>query len=82
MLQVPDTFLDDRFAHNPLVQGEPRVRFYAGAPLTLPDQSRVGTLCVIDHRPRRLNEGELGLLRDLADMVERELADSPATAHS
>ncbi len=72
-MQVPDALVDDRFADNPLVTGEPRVRFYAGAPLSLGDGSPVGTLCVIDHRARNLDEGQPGLLSDLSKLVEREL---------
>jgi CheY-like chemotaxis protein len=78
VLQVPDALQDDRFADNPLVTGEPRVRFYAGAPLTLKNGTHAGTLCVIDHRARNLDEGQLQLLRDLARLVEREFHTSPA----
>jgi GAF domain-containing protein len=77
VLQVSDALQDPRFADNPLVTGSPRVRFYAGAPLSAADGSRVGTLCLIDQRPRELDEQQLALLRDLADLVEAELA-SPA----
>jgi hypothetical protein len=73
VLQIPDLLQDDRFADNPFVREEPRARFYAGAPLQLPDGSRVGTLCVIDHRPRVLDEGQLEQLRTLAALVEVEL---------
>ena len=74
VMQVPDTLADDRFADNPLVTGAPRVRFYAGAPLAAPDGRLVGTLCLIDRRARQLDAQQLGLLRDLADLVEAELA--------
>jgi len=74
VLQVPDALLDARFADNPLVTGPPRVRFYAGAPLSTADGSLVGTLCLIDQRARHLDARQLGLLRDLADLVEVELA--------
>jgi phosphoribosyl 1,2-cyclic phosphodiesterase len=73
VFQVPDLLQDDRFADNPGVREEPRARFYAGAPLQLPDGSRVGTLCVIDHRPRVLDDGQLEQLRTLAALVELEL---------
>jgi phosphoribosyl 1,2-cyclic phosphodiesterase/CheY-like chemotaxis protein len=79
VLQIPDALQDARFADNPLVTGPPRVRFYAGAPLTAADGSRVGTLCLLDHRARHLDEPQLGLLRDLADLVEAELASPPLT---
>jgi phosphoribosyl 1,2-cyclic phosphodiesterase/DNA-binding response OmpR family regulator len=78
VLQVPDALEDDRFADNPLVTSEPRVRFYAGAPLTLKNGTHAGTLCVIDHRARNLDDGQLQLLRDLAKLVEHEFQTSPA----
>lgn len=78
VLLVPDAQADPRFADNPLVTGEPRVRFYAGVPLRLPDGSRAGTLCLNDTRPRDLDEKQIGLLRDLGALVERELAASGA----
>ncbi len=77
VLQVSDALQDPRFADNPLVTGDPYVRFYAGAPLTLSDGSRPGTLCLIDHRARHLDEHQLGLLRDLSELVAREL-ESPS----
>jgi phosphoribosyl 1,2-cyclic phosphodiesterase/CheY-like chemotaxis protein len=80
VMQVPDALVDDRFADSPLVTGEPRIRFYAGAPLSLGDGSAVGTLCVIDHRARNLDQGQLRLLSDLAKLVERELQTNPSAA--
>ena len=74
VMVVPDTFLDPRFADNPLVTDEPRLRFYAGYPLTLPDNTRVGTLCILDTRPRELDARKLALLRDLGSLVEREVS--------
>jgi GAF domain-containing protein len=74
---VPDALLDPRFADNPLTTGEPRVRFYAGCPLSVGGH-RVGTLCLIDHRPRQLDEAQLHLLRDLANLVRQELAGPTA----
>lgn len=71
---IPDTQADPRFADNPLVVGPPHARFYAGAPLTVPGDHAVGTLCVIDRIPRRLQPEQLRDLRDLADALERELA--------
>jgi len=70
---VRDTLLDARFADNPLVVGEPRIRFYAGYPLTLPNGTSPGTLCLIDTRPRDLDEVKIDLLKDLGRMVEREM---------
>ena len=52
ILEITDAHKDARFSDNELVTGAPHIRFYAGAPLTLADGSRVGTLCVIDHQPR------------------------------
>jgi len=73
---VTDALLDDRFADNPAVAGDPRVRFYAGVPLAPSGGHRVGTLCIMDHRPRLLNEPQLERLRELGRMVEAELAAS------
>ncbi len=79
VMQVADALQDPRFAENPLVTGPPRLRFYAGAPLTAADGSRVGTLCLLDQRPRELDAHHLALLRDLADLVQVELAVPGAT---
>ena len=73
VLEVPDTLADPRFAENPFVVNHPRVRFYAGMPLTLADGSRVGTLCVADYRPRHLDDGQLDTLRQVAALVVNEL---------
>src|SRR5262245_31308910 len=55
-LVVPDAMADVRFAGNPLVTGEPRIRFYAGHPVVAEDGSPLGALCVIDRLPRELSE--------------------------
>ena len=60
---------DERFAANTLVTGDPNIRFYAGASLVAPDGSAVGTLCVIDSKPRQLSVGQLDVLRQLAAHV-------------
>jgi len=75
-LVVPDALEDDRFADNPLVAGELHGRFYAGVPLFLADGHAVGTLCVIDVKPRQPTEEQMALLRDLASVVEDELRRS------
>ncbi len=66
LFEVPDAAQDPRFADNPLVSGQPDIRFYAGAPVRLGDGSRVGTLCVIDRQPRRLSEMQRETLACLA----------------
>lgn len=71
---ISDTLADVRFADNPLVQDSPHIRFYAGYPLTVPNGSKLGTLCLFDMRPRELDDEERALLRDLARIAEQELA--------
>jgi GAF domain-containing protein len=70
---VPDTQRDSRFADNPLVATEPRVRFYAGYPIRDPTGMCLGTLCLIDTRPREFDPTKLRLLRDLGGLVSREM---------
>jgi diguanylate cyclase (GGDEF)-like protein len=74
ILIVPDARLDERFHDNPLVIGEPGIRFYAGCPLSLSDGHKIGTLCLISQEPRDLGEEDCKILRDLARMVEQEIA--------
>ncbi|HVE62834.1 MAG TPA: MBL fold metallo-hydrolase [Mycobacteriales bacterium] len=70
---VPDLLEDDRFADSPAATGPGRTRFYAGVPLVLSDGSRVGSFCVVDDRPRVLDEAQLDTLRALAALVQEEL---------
>lgn len=78
LLHVPDATADARFADNPLVLGPPGIRFYAGAPLRLASGHRVGTLCVIDQRPRTLGSIErsalVALSRVTANLLELRVA--------
>lgn len=74
IMMVPDAAEDTRFADNPLVVDSPGVRFYAGCPIIGPGGAKLGTLCILDQRPRELSAEELNLLRDLAGMVEHEIA--------
>jgi hypothetical protein len=70
---VPDATRDPRFAGNPLVTGPPRIRFYAGAPLKTVEGHVLGTLCVIDYRPRQPTSDQMAGLSALARQVMREL---------
>lgn len=73
LLIVENTMLDDRFKDNPLVTGSPDIRFYAGAPLILEDDVRVGTLCVIDTQPRILSDDQKSSLKALSRQVVAQL---------
>ncbi len=66
IMEVFDAATDVRFAQNPLVTGAPNIRFYAGAPLTGPDGTAAGTLCVIDRIPRRLQPSQREALAALS----------------
>jgi two-component sensor histidine kinase len=70
---VPDLIEDHRFTSNPLVTGEPRLRFYAGAVLRAPDGVPLGALCVLDHVPRDLTEEQASTLTLLAQQVMSQL---------
>jgi transcriptional regulator with PAS, ATPase and Fis domain len=70
---VPDTFADVRFVDNPLVTGDPFIRFYAGAPLTIDGGNVLGTLCVADREVRELEPHQLEILESLSRIVSREL---------
>ncbi len=73
---VPDALCDPRFHDNPLVISPPFIRFYAGCPLRLKDGERVGTLCILDSKPRTMSQDDLKLLSDLTLMVIDELSAS------
>ncbi|MBP1034510.1 sensor domain-containing diguanylate cyclase [Serratia fonticola] len=73
ILFIPDTLQDDRFADNPLVKDSPHIRFYAGCPLSYSGDLKMGTLCLIDDKPRQFDAEDAVALRDLASMVEDEL---------
>jgi len=72
LFEVADSRLDPRFAGNPIVTGEPHVIFYAGMPLSVDGQA-MGTLCAIDHQPRRLTDEQRRSLKDMARVVEHWL---------
>ncbi len=81
-MMVVDATQDPRFATNPLVVGGPRLRFYAGAPLITPQGQKVGTICVLDHRPRTLSPLQLSHLQLLATSVVRQLESQKPTSES
>jgi diguanylate cyclase (GGDEF)-like protein len=71
---VPDATQDERFADNPLVLDDPSIRFYAGHPVSAPGGEPLGTLCVIDDKPWEEADFDAEALRELAAMVEAEVA--------
>jgi len=83
---VADAAMDLRFSANPFVTGEPHIRFYAGVPLTTSEGYKLGTLCVIDQKPRVLSESQEralnALARSVMSLIEaRSLKDTPTTAN-
>jgi two-component sensor histidine kinase len=73
LLEVPDTLEDKRTADNPLVEGDPKVRFYAGALLETPEGLPLGTICTLDFKPRKLDEKQKALLQLMAKQVMKLL---------
>jgi len=70
---VPDALADARFRENPLVKSDPRIRFYAGAPLITPDGHALGTICVVDRVPRKLSPEQRAALEALRRQVVAQL---------
>ena len=81
VMVVRDAGEDPRFARIPIVAGQPRVRFYAGAPLKTPDGYRLGTLCVMDRQPRPFSKADRKTLADLAAIVVNELTLRRVAGH-
>lgn len=77
---VGDASKDERFFDNPLVTGSPHIRFYAGAPVCAPSGERVGTICVIDTRPRELGVVERAVMSALSQLVNEALAGEQGDA--
>ena len=78
LLEVPNALEDERFRDNPLVTGEPNIRFYAGAPLITPDGLKIGALCVLDRAPHHLAPAQREMLtllsRQVVHLLELRLA--------
>lgn len=70
---VEDASLDERFQSNPLVVGDPKIRFYAGAPLRAPNGANIGTFCIIDSKPRKLSAKDRQVLSELCDIVREAI---------
>src|SRR5713226_8890446 len=70
---VPDALNDHRFSSNPLVLHDPKIRFYAAAPLTTSQGYALGTLCVIDRAPRQITEEQEAALQALSRQVQAQL---------
>ncbi len=79
-LEVRNALEDSRFAGNPLVQGGPEIRFYAGAPILAADGAAIGAIAVIDRRPRSLGEDQHNALRALARQAGAQLELREAVA--
>ncbi|MFZ6645201.1 GAF domain-containing protein [Undibacterium sp. TJN25] len=82
IMVIRDALADERFADNPLVTGDPFIRFYAGAPLIMPSGHALGTLCIIDTRPRQMDQIELAIFSTLRDLAVQELSTRSEVKHA
>lgn len=73
LMEVPDAAQDARFANNPLVLGDPHIRFYAGAPLVTAEGLSIGSVCAIDREPRKLTDAQKSALERLARLTMNNL---------
>lgn len=73
MVEISDTYLNERFKDDPNVVGGLKVRFYAGIPLTTPDGYNIGTICAIDHVSKELNKSQINVLSIVAKHVINQL---------
>ncbi|MCG7200714.1 EAL domain-containing protein [Marinobacter pelagius] len=78
---IEDAAKDPRFCNNPLVTGPPYIRFYAGMPVREPTGFKIGTLCIIDRKPRTVPDVELDVLRSLANLIEDEIERAYLSDH-
>lgn len=79
VMSIDDATKDERFSDNPLVTGEPNIRFYAGKPIQDPNGKKLGTLCIIDTKPRNFSRADKSVLIDLANWVESEFKNTMLT---
>lgn len=81
LLSVPDTTRDERFRNNPLVLGEPHIRSYFGVPLVTPDGYSIGSICIIDLRPRSFTPAQLEILGKFGAMIMAALEQRQEARH-
>ena len=82
VFEVSNAIEDPRFTDNPLVLGPPNIRFYAGQPLIIDGGFRVGTLCIIDEKPRKLSQSEKDELQGFARLIQDQLNRKDLESHS
>ncbi len=70
---IPDTLKDQRFFDNPLVQKKPKIRFYAGYPISSFDNFKIGTFCMMDNKPKKINQNDAEIFKTLALIVEHDI---------
>lgn len=82
IFEISNAIEDARFKDNPLVLGPPNIRFYAGQPLTISGGFRIGTLCIIDSKPRRLTRDEKVELKGFAELVQDHFSKNDLYFHA